>query len=355
MTEQEPNVKAIIRDLSTPNHCKDISMEEISLLLSDENTKTVTIFPGYAATDRKAANGICKIPEIILGDEAKNTKIICFYYPDLSGRASYRETHNLKKEMKEAENIGNYIFDKCFLPIVADCPPERELNRISSNKAAMKMRSNQLFTHCFGSFVVETIDYNFNKALTALGYWESEKEYILKQTLVIHHNNLSENLGVRSLMMTHLERLSKSDKLRDALYYNPTSIHEYIKKEPLTDDEVLFVPLPNNNNTAILLSKHLTQKGGDEHTGAQWEDNKTLSGKKEENIANGTMKYANKSKKPMEDLEHVMYNAQQQNYMNIKYEDLNDIIEYGKEYADEYGEYCHQVNTKIKSKLINQK
>ena len=351
MNEESPNVKAIIRDLSAPNHCKDISVEEIAALLRDEQTKTMVIFPGFAATEKRVANGMCKIPEKILGDEAKNTKIISFYYPDL-GKTTYKETHNLKKEMKQAEEIGNYIFKNCFLPIVADCPPERVLNRISSNKAAMKMHSNQIFTHCFGSFIAETVDYNLSNALTSLGYWDSEKEYILKQTLVTHHNNLSENLGERALLMTHLERLSKSDKIREALHYAPTSIHEYIKSEPLTDDEVLFIPL--KNNTAILLSKQLTKEGGNEHNGAQWEEKKTSSGEKEEKIANGVIKYANKSKKPIEDLEHLMYDAHQHNDIDIKYEDLHEIIEYGKEYADDYGEYCRQVNKKIQNKMINQ-
>jgi len=321
--EHQP-LHAIIRDTTATNHCRPLPKDYIL----GKNKKAVVIFPGNACKTTEAANGMCKIAEEMLKEKAKDCDIICFYYPELKPHMTMSEKRLSAKETGEA------YFDQYLLPLIATTEESNELKRKSANQAAGNMARIMNITQCYGSYIAESLENEFAQTMPALEYLPGETDFILKQSLIIHHNNISEYMGDIPVKMSHLERITKSDKKRAQRNYNPQSFQEYIKNEQLTDEEVLFVPL--SQNEYVLLANRLTKEGGDEHNGGQWEKYKTPAGITEEKIVTAMIQEFLSKTEPMNDLRDLLYKSHRHNRLNIPYDDLNDIVEYGAEFSEDY-------------------
>lgn len=326
INELENKIGAIIRDTKLPNHCRQLPLD----FTPRPNRKTIIILPGNQTNTPEAANGMCKIVENMLQKYAPLCDIICFYYTDLDTKASPEQIR------KDAQNIGNMIFKNNLSPLISS-NNKNEKARISANTAAENMRNVMLFNHCFGSYITEAIENNFKSNFNKLNYLKTEQKYIAKQLFVVHNNNISENMGEYEPLFSHLERFTKADRKRQKTTYQNHSFQRYIQDEPLTQDEVLLVPV--RQNISALLTAQLTKEGGDEHDGAQWDENKTEAGLIEEDIASGLMAEFVLSKKPLDNIAKEIQNAHNHGLINLSNEKLQEITEYGQEYADDYQEY----------------
>jgi len=333
MNENKKMIHAIIRDKDAPFHCRRLEQN----FTVKKGKKTFVIYPGLACRNEEQANGMIKIVEKELGDTADKCDLICLYYPDLKKDMTHQE-----KRLSAKETAAE-AFDHFLLPLISQTDKDGNKKRLSANAAAAMTANLNFYPHCYGSYIIEAHEEQLAKLMPELSYLPAETDYILKQVVCIHHNNISEKLGEYQPQMSHIERLTKSDKKRENRQYKPGSFQDFIKNEQLGDDEVLCVSLAQNEYA--MLVNQLTLEGGDEHNGGQWENLKTPAGQKEEDIIRGVMRERATSNRCIKDIPDLMYQAHQNQKMNISYEDLNEVIAYGEEMSEDYHEYREKHQT----------
>ena len=284
---------------------------------------------------------MCKIVEQMLLEKSPACEIMCCYYPKLTKSSSRKEI------WQSAEELGKEIYQAYFKNLIATTDSKGHSKRISANLAAQNLSNVMLFTHCYGSYIVETIEKELTQDMQKLNYLPAEQNYILKQLFVMHNNNVSEHLGTFEPRFTHLQRMTKSDDKRKKITYPSGSFQQFIQEETLTDDEVLLVKL--SPNEYVLLAKQLTKDGLDEHNGAQWVENKTPAGEIEHNLATALLNEWLINKKPLTDIENMIDNANTHYHPDISPKKMNQIKEYGAEFAEDYQEYRHHSNVQHSS------
>lgn len=331
------NVSVIIKDETAEDGIKELSLSKLAEMIKiPDAKKNIFIFGGTVCTDKWKAKGMINRLKRELG-ETKNARVLCLVYKDLPHGMSDEFYH------RAADIIGNHFFDVCLKNQLPKKDTSEYITFPSVKRAGATMRQNMYFTHCFGSFMMESIEKRYQERVEELGFMPLEQDIILKQSLAVEHNNISINLGEYEPKLTHLQRETWSDDKRKERHYPKASINTYIQNEPLSDDEVLLVPL--SKNEYMSLTKQITKDGYNEHNGAQWEKYKSASGEIEDNLCCGIMKYFINTNSPIEDIESLSYAAHQSRLMdNISYEDLNLILEYGKEYGEDFHRYRQKLN-----------
>jgi len=334
------NIRIVMRDKTNPDGISEMSLAKYAEIMSKpENKKVVNILPGSACCDKWAAKGMIKKVVKELGNAQNKPLIGCLYFKDL-GQGMPDEYY-----YRTADICAKEFFEVCLKNQL----PAKDKNEYetfpSVKKAGAIMRRNMYFTHCYGSFMMESIDKYYQKRVAELGFMPSEQDIILKQSLSVEHNNISVNLGEYEPKLTHLQRETCADEKRAERQYLKASINEYIKQEPLADDEVLLVPL--SENEYMSLTKQITKDGYKEHNGAQWEEYKSEAGEKEDSLCRGIMQHFILDNRPLENIENLSYNAYQNRLIdNLSYDELNSINEYGKEYGEDFHHYRQQLKAK---------
>lgn len=313
-----------IRDENAPNHWRE-APENYKFA----ERKTVLVFPGSAAHSAQAANGMCKIVEEMLPEEIRKDVDICsLYYPE-------KTTHREGSVVRALTLLDEYL-----LPLVSKVNKKGNLEKISAAKAAKNLRNLTIFTHCYGSYMAEAIDIQLAKDLAALGYSEKEQKNIQKQLFVIHHNSISDLLGVAKMNSTNLYRITQADERRKLYLFNSDSFQYAAQTAELTADKVLYAKVGENERA--LLIKQITAAGDDEHNGAYWHDDpKSEGGAKEQQIIKLIFAEAVSSDYPLDNIEELIRQAvkTQPEMKPLLTEALTD----GKKFSDKYASYHNKL------------
>jgi len=332
------NIRIVMRDKTNPDGISEMSLAKYAeITAKPSNKKIINILPGSACCNKWAAKGMIKkvVKEL---DNAEDKAIIgCLYFRDL-GQGMPDEYY-----YRTADICAKEFFEVCL----KDRLPVKDEDVSSVKKAGAIMRRNMYFTHCYGSFMMESIEKCYQKRMAELGFTAHEQDIILRQSLSVEHNNISINLGEYEPKLSHLQRETCADEKRAERNYQKTSINDYIKQEPLADDEVLLIPL--SKNEYMTLTKQITKDGYKEHNGAQWEEYKNNAGEREDSLCRGIMQQFILDNRPIEDIENLSKEAYQNHLMdNIDEDEFNSMLEYGKEYGEDYHNYRQNMNLKTK-------
>lgn len=333
MSEQEEREFTFfmeIRDLNAPNHWRSAPKN-----YSFSGHKTVLILPGSATNSAEAANGMCKVVERALSEkDRKDVDICCLYYPQKTkGR-----TGSVERALT--------LLDKYIMPLVSKEGKKGEQVKISADKAAKNLRNLTIFTHCYGSYMVEAIDIKLASDLQNLGYSKQERENIQRQLFVIHHNDISDLLGAVKMKSTNLYRITQADERRNLCRYKSDSFQYYAQTEQLGEDEALYVKVGKNERA--LLIKQITEEGEDEHNGAYWhDDKKSEGGETERALFEAIFSEAVRSYYPLDNIEELV--RQLTRRQPLLKEEFTDPMTYGKEFGDEYVQYHQNIVRQVKT------
>lgn len=304
------------RDDSSPHHWREVSGK-----LPVPAQKQIFIFPGSGANSARAANGMCKILEQMLGaDLAKQCEIYSLYWP------------NSRVYQAATAARTQQFFDACVVPLVSTQDGEGNLRRISVKEAASNLRKVVFVTHCYGGYVTEALDRELRQLLKTLDYSEKEQKYIQKQLVVVHHNSVNANIGRKEVRSTNLYRSSKADEENVADDFRLGTIQHYIQSEQLADDEVLYVPVSENER--FFLANKIVVNNGEEHNGGYWVDSpqKTPAGQQEERLFQAVFREVVRSSEPVESPEQFVRAAVLKD--GALKEDFSQALNFGKEYGD---------------------
>lgn len=297
--------------------------------------KRVLILPGSATQTILDAVKMCKTARRMLVKENIKDVDICSLY--FKQKTTFREGATMR---------AMYLLDECIYPLISRKNEEGDLEKISPKQAARNMRDLVIFTHCYGTYMLEAMDMALAKKLQELGYTEEEQKNIQKQLFVVHHNSLSNLLGTVKMHSTNLHRLTQADEFRKFSRFNSDGFQYYSQKEMLTDDETLYVRVGENER--VLLVKQITQEGKNEHNGAYWHnDPKSKGGETERKLFEAIFCEAVRSTYPLDNIEGLIRQAVRQ-HPELK-EDFNDALTYGKEFGDDYKEYHDNIVTQAKA------
>lgn len=313
-----------IRDDNAPNHWREVSKN-----YKFAQHKTVLVLPGSAAHSSKAANGMCKIVEEMLPEKIRKSVDICsLYFPE---NTKHREGSVVR---------ALTLLDEYILPLVSKVNKKGYLEKISAEEAAKNLRNLTVFTHCYGSYMAEAIDIQLSKDLISLGYSEKEQKNIQKQLLVIHHNSISDLLGVVKMNSTNLYRITQADERRKLCMFNSDSFQYMAQTEDISADKVLYAKIGENERA--LLIKQITEEGEYEHNGAYWHDDaKSEGGEKEQQIMRLIFAEAVGSDYPLDNIEKLIRQAVK-SHPDMK-PLLTETLVSGKEFSDSYLTYRNKL------------
>lgn len=323
------NFRIGLRDSSASNHWREINKK-----YPFAKRKTVLVLPGSAAHSAQDANGMCKVVENMISEkERKNVDICSLYYPE---KTKHREG--------SAERALG-LLDEYIIPLVSKQDKEGYFEKISADKAAKNLRNLILFTHCYGTYMVEAIDAQLSRDLRDLGYSEQEANNIQKQLFVVHHNSISDKMGKVKMKSTNLFRLTQADEHRKDNMFSSDGFQYFVQTELLNKDEALYVKV--GENVRALVVRQITEEGEDEHNGAYWhDDKKSEGGEKERETFEFIFNEAVRSNYPLDNIEELI---RQGTRLNPEMEDeLQPILEGGQEYGDEYKEIRRDILNKVK-------
>lgn len=318
-----------IRDLDAPNHWRKVNDK-----YPFAKRKTVLVLPGSAVHSAQGANGMCKVVENMLSEkERKNVDICSLYYPE---KTKHREG--------SAERALG-LLDEYIIPLVSKQNKEGYLEKISAEKAAKNLRNLIIFTHCYGTYMVEAIDAQLSRDLIDLGYSEQEANNIQKQLFIVHHNSISDKIGKVKMKSTNLFRWTQADEYRKNNMFSSDGFQYFMQTELLTEDEALYVKV--GENVRALVVRQITEKGEFEHNGAYWhDDKKSEGGEKEREMFEFIFNEAVRSNYSLDNIEELI---RQGTRLNPEMEDkLQPILEGGQEYGDEYKEKRRDILNKVK-------
>ena len=322
-----------VRDYNADNHWRDCN-EEFSLL----GKKTILILPGSGTQSAKQANGMCKIAEDLLPEAQKDKWQICsMHYED-------NDMGLIPVVIRATDLLDNYL-----IPLFATEDKDGDLHKIDANEAAHNMRNVVIFTHCYGGYVGKEIEKKMSELMTEIGYTDKERDNIMKQMIVIQHNNIDSNISEYHSKMTNLIRITQQDDRNDLDGYECGNLTHYISQRKLPSDIPTYMKLSANDR--ILLSLRVTNDGIEEH-GGYWVPckHKTNVGKNEEIIFRQIFSEIVSSDYLIENLEQVIANSVKKDDTNK--EMISGSIKEGIKFSDGYKQYLidYQNFVKIKSK-----
>ncbi len=324
-----------LRDANVSKHWRELPRDYSFL-----NHKTILILPGSGTRSAKDANGMCKIAENMLEENIKNSVNICsLYYPRAT---EYREGAAVR---------ALFLLDEYIIPLVSSKNKEGDLVKIDAHSAAKNLRNLVIFTHCYGSYMVETLDEKLFETLKSLNYTPEEQKNIQRQLVVVHHNCISDNMGRLNLHSTNLYRHTQADERCLPTSFKNDGFQFYAQKEILNDNEVLYVKIAENQR--VLLVSQVSEYAEDEHNNAYWSDyKKTEGGIKEEKIFNLIFNEAVGSSYQITGIEDFI--RQVANKSPDSKNVLTEALKYGKEYGEEYEKYFSNICKTIEELKIKQ-
>lgn len=310
-----------VRDSNAPRHWRSLQ-KGYSLRTGP---KKILTMPGNGAQTAKAANGMCKVVQDLLGNTSFKYEVCGFYYPDNNRGA---QSTAMRADM---------LLNEYFVPLIADKNQLGDLVRLSKEEACKNMRNVVVMTHCYGSRMMAVIDEKLEEIMADIGYSKAEIAEIHRQMVVVHHNNPRDELGKKELGSSNLYRITQADEANKLSKYETESFPYYMITEDLQADEVLLVALYTNEHA--LLIPRVCNGEESEHNGAYWmkSEKKTPAGQEEEKIFRTIFKEAVTSGYYIESLEQLEDRAiSKESHLQPIFA---QIKEYGEEFMDDYLEY----------------
>ncbi len=322
-----------VRDYNADNHWRDCD-EEFSLL----GKKTILILPGSGAQSAKQANGMCKIAEDLLPEAQKDKWQICsmHYEGDDMGK--------IPMVIRATDLLDNYL-----VPLFTTKDKEGDLHKIDAQTAAQNLRNVVIFAHCYGGYVVKEIERKMSELMTEIGYTDKERDNIMKQTIVIQHNNIDTNISEYHSKMTNLIRITQQDEKNGLDGYECGNLTHYISQQKLPSGIPTYIKLSANDR--ILLSSRITSDGIEEH-GGYWvpPKYKTSMGKNEEIMFRQIFSEIVSSDYLIENLEQVIANLRKNDDTNkdIILGSIKEGIKFNDGYKQYKSDYLNFVEVKNK-------
>ncbi len=334
MSEENQNIDDIFsfslgfRDENAPEHWREAA-ENYSFL----GHKTILILPGSATNSAQEANGMCKIVQNLLPEDlAKKVDICSLYFPKKT------------KHRQASVYRGLKLLDEYILPLVSKKNKDGGLEKISADRAAKNLRNLVIFTHCYGSYMLEAIDIKLARDLQNLGYTPKEQERIQRQMFVVHHNSISDMVGQVKLNSTNLYRFTQADEYRKTSLFSSDCFQYYVQKAELDENEPLYVKVGKNERALIV--KQVTEEGEYEHNGAYWhDDKKSVGGEKEQQVFSLIFNEAVSSDYSLDNIEKLIRNAAK-NKPEVKTA-LTPILSTGKRFGDDFRAYHNDIVDKF--------
>lgn len=301
--------------------------------------KKIVVLPGNASVSAKEANGMCKIVESFLDPNRYNYELCGFYYSDNS--------KTQQSVIERADSLLNY-----FIPLIGNKNKFGDLERLSFDSALKNMRNVVVVTHCYGSRIIDAVTKELSNVMKDIGYQNEEIKSIQRQLFVLHQNTPVTDLGKSSSYSSNLYRITQADENNPVSKYSVDSFPYYLLTEEMTSDEVLLSKL-SANEQALIVSK-ISNSGESEHNGAYWSPNgsKTQAGKKEDTFCKAILNEAVFSNYLIENMQQLLQNTMKKDPFIA--EDMQESIEYGQEFSDDYHNYVKEVaqeNNQIKIKI----
>ena len=323
--EESRTIRGGIRDKNATHHWKVLN-NNFSLCTPP---KKIIIFPGSASISSRQSNALCKEAEALLASCPTPYELCGFYYSNSNNRP--------KLVIQRAEELLNY-----FIPLIADKDKLGDLHRLPADKAAKNMHNVVVFTHCYGSRIINAVDKQLSMLMAEIGYSEEEIKNINRQLFVAHHNTPVEELGIEYSNFSNIYRITQADENNNAVKYSLNSLPYYILTEKMADDEVLVAPISENEQALIV--QQVSKGGESEHNGAYWEKTrgKTLAGQQEEIMFKAIFNEAVAAKYPLQNVAQVVDKALK-NSSDIKI-DYAKMQQYGQEFIDDYKEYVAEIS-----------
>ena len=287
--------------------------------------KKILTMPGNGAQTAKAANGMCKVVQNLLGNTSFKYEVCGFYYPDNDRGAQSTAVR------------ADTLLNEYFVPLIADKNQLGDLVRLSKDEACKNMRNVVVMTHCYGSRMMAVIDEKLEEIMADIGYSKAEIADIHRQLVVVHHNNPRDELGQKELGSSNLYRITQADEANKPGKYMLESFPYYVATEDLQADEVLLAAIYDNEHA--LLIPRVCNGEESEHNGAYWmaSEKKTPAGQIEEKIFRAIFKEAVTSGYYIESLDRLEERAisKEPQLQSV----FTKIKEYGAEFMEDYQYY----------------
>lgn len=330
MSEENQNADDIFsfslgfRDENAPEHWRE-APKDYSFL----GHKTILILPGSATNSAQDANGMCKIVRKLLSKDLVDKVDICsLYYPK---KTKYRQASVYR---------GLKLLDEYILPLVSKKNKDGGLEKISADRAAKNLRNLVVFTHCYGSYMLEAIDIKLAKDLQNLGYTPKEQERIQRQMFVVQHNSISDMVGQLNLNSTNLYRFTQADERRKNNMFSCDCFQYYVQKAIIEEDKPLYAKVGKNERALIV--KQITEDGEYEHNGAYWNnDKKSEGGEKEQQVFSIIFNEAVSSDYSLDNIEKLIRNAAKDKPEVKAY--FTPILSEGKIFSDDFRTYHNDI------------
>lgn len=326
------------RNLEKKKHWHD-SYYESSFSIPDSDKKKIICLPGDQCNSAKKANGMCKLAEALLSDEAKDKcEVWSAYWPDAS------------------ETCYDDFYHHHFLPIVASASGvEKAKNGKKLSKedalpletAKRNMRNLLLFTHCKGTDVAEDLEKYFCDKMSEMEYSKADISAVMKQLFVLNANDQNVSFGK-----------AKSSVLRRVSYDDPVGpkgkfvdIKTYLRANPPRND--MYFLECSGNEGIIFIRKALSEDvldTNDHDDGFLVRDKMNEVGKKAFDLSGAIFSEVILTSGDMPDISALAFSSASKRGDEIFF---GEVKANGAQYMKEYEDY-KQSSEKLRERIINQ-
>lgn len=335
------------RDLDAPNHWRMMKNN----LDMRHGPKKIFCFGGNGTLSSELANGMCKVAEKYLGDDADKYEIYGAYY------------ENEDKTPPSVAARSLFIIDEILVPLIADKDKFGNLHRLPTEEACRNMREKVMFVnHCHGSRISHEISKEFFNSLSKfdeimlnIGYSREESLKIHRQLVVIDHNNPCADVGTLPVHSTTLYRITHADEHNKPVKYNVDSFGYFLATEEMNYNDIYAMDISSNELALVIPSISAHKKS--EHNGAYWQiplNDKFMSAAIEETIFMAFFKELANSKYIIGNWQQIEQNVMRKNSNLQKiYEEMSKD---GAEFMENYGAYqqnVHKEFNEAKEKVLN--
>jgi len=139
--EESKTIRGGMRDLAANHHWRTLNK---NFSLCDKPKKIIAL-SGNASISPRQSNALCKEAENLLAGNPAEYEICGFYYSN--------NDRQPKSVIQRADELLDY-----FVPLIARTNKWGDLQRLPTEQAAANMRNITVFTHCYGSRIINAVD-----------------------------------------------------------------------------------------------------------------------------------------------------------------------------------------------------
>lgn len=243
------------RDLSKPNHWQELEFGKYKI-----TKPTIICLGGNCTKTAEEANGICKIASSLIGlkskitDEqatAQDVDVIGVAYGTVDDESFSQTTLVTKQEIAT-------LVDTLLLPLAVD----EKGRRFSFEQAQRNFCNVNFFSHCYGSKIVNEMNFDLMRKMLNQGYSSREILDIQKQITSVAYAPMEEVFNLTSIQaisakdMTSMVPSNANNNFQDAFYDVLKGTQEFSGTYLFREDE----------NTITLFTSAMSSKPGNEHS-----------------------------------------------------------------------------------------